>query len=486
MTTGHAQPHVHAEDRPSRDEVLAFTPGRSCISFIQCRPTLPGAHAEDSIGRLCEVGFRELGLFDFYDVVAEERGLVRRVALSGGGLRLRIPETLDIRVAITLHVMLWSVGFSVFRVALSTNELDPEPGEGLTIDQLRTLHLLEHELGEGVDAEWTFTLGEVEHRTSGNVRRFLDYVGFLLHDVVAGRRPARPDTVSAWSESYRTGMAHAEALRDRGELAYTYPVTFGTHSEYVWVDEVPDTAVEWAPAIMGHGERSEASPHRIETESTDSVWFMGEFQSVLLRTAPASRGLSPLTSWDDNRVGLVEYIALRRGVLRVIQRETHRATAERQALTRAQVADWLWLLSAVTDDYVLAGWQAARFESIKRSMGRSRSLRNLTDLEGQVRRNVDAFQGRLDAASDRMGVIVAVLFGIVAATALVPLAQVGVGLVFRLNLDLDDFPKDYPVVYLAITAALITVMAGVGALLLRRVSLLRPPSTSPSAWRRKR
>jgi hypothetical protein len=386
--------------------------------------------------------------------------------------------------------MFWSIGFAVFRISLSTNDLNPAPGEGLTVGQLKVLHILEHELEEGVNAKWTLRLktGEV-HTPTGNIRRLFDYIGFMIHEYGTGSTPPSASNLSKWSESFAAGQERAHQLVSRQQLKYTYPVTFGSHSEFVWIDNIPETATDWVPVIMGEGESSDGLPQEIGTKEAKSHWYLEEFQSVLIKASPTGAELSRLGSWDDNRLALVEYITLRRGVLRSIQRETHRATAERIPLLRRQVADWLWLTSAVTDDYVLAGWQAARFERIKRTYGQARSLRSITDLEAQVRRNVEAFQGRLDAESDRVGVAAAILFGIVAATALVPGMQAITRLALRLQGDFDKFPQEHALVYIVITIGLLLVMAAVGWALMRRVSRLRPPTDGPSGmttWLRRR
>ena len=465
----------------TRADVDAYRPERSATSFVQCRPMHSRAHTDECLDRLKSIGFEELPLDDFYDVLAEERKLIRRLRLPVGQLELTVPGVLEIRVAAALHVMFWSVGFAVFRVSLATNDLNPEPGEGLNIGQLSKLHALEHELGEGVDARWTFDLpGAGVHCPSGNIRRLFDYFGFLVHEYGMGHAAPSASTLSTWSQSFASGQERARRLVRFRELKYVYPVTFGSHSEYVWVGEVPERAHHWAPIVMGEGETGDGAAQEIESKDKDAYWFLEEFQSVVMISTPRTTSLSRLGSWSDSRLALVEYIALRRGVLRTIQRATNQATAERTPLLRSQVADWLWLTSAVTDDYVLAGWQAARFERIKRTYGQSRSLRSITELEAQVRRNIDSFQGRLDAESDRVGVAAAILFGIVAATALVPEMQAVALVVFGLTGQFGEFPAVSPFAYLAIVAGLLMSMAGVGWYLMRRVGRLRPPQIEPS------
>lgn len=467
-----------------RDRIHAYRPHGSATSFIQCRPTHSEAYTDLRIERLINLGFEELPLNDFYDILAVERKLIRRVCLRRASLELSVPGVMDINVAASLHVMFWSIGFAVFRVSLAPSGLSSVPGEGLDLGKLKLLHILEHELSEGVEATWKYNLNNGDtHTPKGNIRRFLDYFGFMVHEYSGGLRPTENNLLE-WSNSFVAGQQHAADLVSRKQLKYTYPITFGSHSEFVWIDNMPARASEWVPVIMGEGEDSDGEPQEIGSRGKSTCWYLGEFQSVLIKSASLALGLSEFGSWDDNRLALVEYLAMRRGVLRTIQRETNRATAERIPLLRQQVADWLWLTSAVTDDYVLAGWQAARFERIKSSYGEARSLRSISELEAQVRRNIEAFQGRLDAESDRVGVVAAILFGIVAATALVPGMQAIVSLSFNLNGEFEKFPSDYPLIYIAVTFGLLLLMAATGWALMRRVRRLRPPADGFPKWRR--
>jgi hypothetical protein len=179
--------------------------------------------------------------------------------------------------------------------------------------------------------------------------------------------------------------------------------------------------------------------------------------------------------YDITRANMIEYIAYRRGALMAIQRETLGITAERRRVARAKVADWMWLASAVTNDYVLGGWSSTLFERIRQRFIAFEGLRDIFTLEAQVSKNIDAFQGRLDAESDRIGIVIGVLFGIVAATALVPLGQLVVQLAFHLRGSYSSFPDNHPLAFLAIITTMISIVGIISWLMLRRARSLKPP-----------
>lgn len=449
-------------------------PDRYSLSYVQARPIHAWAHTDDCLSRLLRAGWAEQSLDDFFDIQVEERGHIRRVALERVRLRTEGIPGGECQAEASVHLTIWSIGFAVWRVTVSSDDVSSPQRADLS--WIPGMHALEHELPDGPVAEWDFSLGGREHRVRGNVRRLFDYLGFAVHELLLGR-PVVPSELLRWSSTFATGQDRARELVQSGETAYSYPVTFGSHFEWVWDDERDLGAhpSRWVPGLMGFAENSEPEAYVVDAAQDRSWWFMREFQSLSVAVAPRG-GRRPRTGmWEPYRVQLIEYLALRRGVLRSIQRETLRVAAERAPLARQRVSDWLWLMSVVTDEYVLGGWQAARFERMKACFRQASSLRDISTLETQVRLNIETFQGRLDAESDRVGVAAAVLFGIVAATALVPGGQVVMRGLLDLDGDFDEFPFAHPLPYVTLTVGLLSFMALVGWLLLRRVRWLRPP-----------
>src|SRR6266567_5505579 len=154
------------------------------------------------------------------------------------------------------------------------------------------------------------------------------------------------------------------------------------------------------------------------------------------------------------------------------------------AAAGARVADWMWLISALTNDYVLGGWSATMFERFRRKYREFEGVRNLFGLEAQVYSNIETFQGRLDAERDRIGVISGILFGIVAATALVPLGELLVIFSFHLGKNsYANFPNDYPLAFTGIVIGMLGLVGFACWRMLRHAGSLRPPDArSKGRW----
>ncbi|MFD5017160.1 hypothetical protein [Streptomyces chartreusis] len=444
------------------------------MSFIQARPMYGWAHTDESLAHMVRAGYTEVPLDDFFDAEVERRAHIRRVALEGLSLKSEGMPGGEWEAEASVHATIWSIGFAVWRVTVCSDGVRL-PRQAAR-EWIAGLHALEHELPDGPVAEWRFLLDDQEHVVRGNVRRLFDYLGFAAHEFML-ERPIDPDLLQRWSYTGVAARQRASELVDSGENAYIHPATFGTHMELLWTDarRVGPDPSRWAPGLMGFAEDSELESYTMDASHGRYWWFMREFQSLSVSVVQDGEMRPRNGVWEQFRVQLIEYLALRRGVLRSIQRETFRVAAERAPLARRRVSEWLWLMSVAMDEYVLAGWQAARFERMKVCFQQAASLRDMTTLESQVRLNIEAFQGRLDAESDRAGVAAAVLFGIVAATALVPGGQVAARSVLGLDGSFEDFPFIHPLAYLALTAGLLAVMALVGWGLLRRVRWLRPP-----------
>jgi hypothetical protein len=387
------------------------------------------------------------------------------IEIAGGGRVLRGPATLSL--------LFWHVGYFCLRLTL----------EGLTgphaqVDPsvVHLLHAAEHE-----DASTLVVRGAIDGHDialTGNVRRVFDWFGAYVHEVLSGRTPDLRD-LDTWSAGPEAGLHRRETYVRRRELSIVYPSTFGSHAELCWADpaDIPGRPAEWGPALIAEVRDGERHAYDIDEASDTRWWLLSEFQTVLIRGG--ATGLHPdIRALDVDRLQMVEYLALRRGALSGIQRQTQLAAAERRPVARREVADWTWFLGAVTDDYVIGGWSASLLEQIKRLLRNSSSLRDVFELEDQVRRNVEVFQSRLDAESDRTGLMLAVFFGIVAATSLLPLAQAVYSNVSGVSLtDFGSFPVTHYTAFLLLSALLLVVVGGVAVTLLVRNRYLRPPQS---------
>jgi hypothetical protein len=426
---------------------------------------------------LANVGFQQRPLDYFYDTQLERGHHIGRLVLTNVVLSCSEPDGNRFCATGNLHLLLWSVGFLVFRLTFNDEGLVRPHDDFRT--WLRKMHGLEHDvpLSLGDSRIWSAELAGESLSVRGGSRRFFDLIGIAIHELLRGRR-LLPQHFSWLASSVDRALSHNEKLVRKGELRFPNVCTFGSHSEMLWKSArtVPRAPARWIPTLMGSGVEGERMATDVDTSIHGKWWYLSEFQSIFASSdeAPSLHG----DVYEPSRASMVEYIAYRRGGLMAIQRETHAITAERRPVEKAKLADWMWLASAVTNDYVLGGWSSTLFERVRQRFLEFEGLRDIFALENQVLKSIDAFQGRLDAESDRMGVVTGVLFGIVAATSLVPVGQLAVQFVFHIPGTYSSFPDKHPWPFLEVTMAMIILVGFVSWILLRRTHSLRPPKES--------
>ncbi len=456
------------------------------ISYIQGRPVRLRRGTADTVETLKSAGFEECSLDYFFDVQVSRRKHIARLKLPGITLSLRLKsESHAFAAKGTLHVLVWSVGFMIMRLTLTDHGMQ-RPDHDFH-GWFKAMHRLEHDLPAWPDCKedplWMAQIANTRLYATGGVRRLFDVVGNAIHEILRGRK-IHPDTLAAWAASNETALDHAEELVGRGELRYPHPVTFGSHSELIWrsAHALPHNPDEWICNLFGSGTEGELLATNVDEHLSDKWWYISEFQSILVHAADETPADDRVH--DATRVQMIEYIAYRRAGLMAIQRETQQITAERLPVAGARVADWMWLISALTNDYVLGGWSATMFERFRRKYREFEGVRNLFGLEAQVYSNIETFQGRLDAERDRIGVISGILFGIVAATALVPLGELLVIFSFHLGKNsYANFPNDYPLAFTGIVIGMLGLVGFACWRMLRHAGSLRPPDArSKGRW----
>ena len=113
--------------------------------------------------------------------------------------------------------------------------------------------------------------------------------------------------------------------------------------------------------------------------------------------------------------------------------------------------------STTTDDYVLHDRISVFLVPLNQHLRTSSSVRDPALLEEQVRRNIDAFQTRIELASQSVSTLIGALFAVVAAV-------LGVGSVIRVaaaaheSIPLSQFPDAHPWLNSSIDI-LVTVLA---------------------------
>lgn len=458
----------------SQHALSGHGPDSFSISFVQARPLALLGDVPRTVARLQRGGFVAYPLDYFYDMQLDRRNHLARARLDGIQLSFKDKNGADFTATGSLHVLIWSVGFLVFRLTFNDQGF-ARPDEKF-LSWFRLMHALEHDLasGDGGERTWHAEFGGKPLRSCGGVRRFFDLMGYAIHEYLCGRSILADDLLFV-SESMDRSFYYAEKLAATGELRFPYVSTFGSYSEMIWNSPgtLPRSPGTWVPKLMGSGMEGERAATDIDSHIPGRWWYLSEFQSILVTTGatpPLKDGV-----YDITRASMIEYIAYRRGGLMAIQRETYGVTAERRTVKKTEVADWMWLLSAVTNDYVLGGWSSTLFERVRLKFLEFEGLRNIFDLEAQVSKNIDAFQGRLDAESDRIGVVTGVLFGIVAATALVPIGQLAVQYTFHMHGTYSSFPDNYPMAFLGVIVVMIAIVGIISWGMLRRTRSLRPP-----------
>ena len=239
------------------------------------------------------------------------------------------------------------------------------------------------------------------------------------------------------------GNRHLQDLAAKGELSHPLPVSFGTCFEVVDAELAGDLVrcVELVNAVMAR-----AAPHESPANSgvvdagSDRPWYVFENQSfVFLPDGTAD----PTGVFDADRLRLIEFLTLRRGALRSIQRDTQRVLSGGRDVSRRRIDEWRLLLSTTTDDYVLHDRVSTLLVSLNQHQRTSSSVRDPVLLEDQVRRNIDAFQTRIELASQSVSTLIGALFAVVAAV-------LGVGSVIRVaaaaheSIPVSQFPDAHP------------------------------------------
>lgn len=354
----------------------------------------------------------------FFDIQALRQGHVARaklppievtgeVALPGAS---GVSQSREIRANVITHLLFHQSGFVVIRPTIRFDQISAEGGITPA-----ALHKLERAVWT-MATELSWWIPELDTPLRGFARTYMNYV-FLSLLVRWTRQRVRPQQVAAWAEEGMHGCERLHELTRTGVLEHPFPVSFGTDIQVVVPMLPQETPDQWnrriAPlawAIMRPESAAvDTPPSDIEPDALTVAWFMDEAVSLLIR---ADGAFDPeLDVVDADRSQVVEFLTLRRGGLASVQRATQRVITERIAISRRQLAQWQYLVATLTDDYVLASRIGVLMEPIKESFARDRRLRDVGDLERQVRQNLDWFQARIEAAGQWTGGLIGAAVG---------------------------------------------------------------------------
>lgn len=351
----------------------------------------------------------------FFDVQAINRGHVARACFDGLWLTSwSSPSGVHVaRVPVALHVVLHAAGVMMMRLTATSDswrrDAPRSPKEFAALNRAFW--------GGVANPSWEIHFrGGAPLRGAASVRGVLTAI-FAVHRAAAGRQGdmgyERARTIL---EAYDSDGAQAMAsLVAEGLARDAYPVAFGTHFEFYAGDHEPGECTGFA-AQAACSLRSGAPASAMPAVVGVPTWLLGDDQGALL--AEQRQVDDTIDALEPFSMQVVEYLAMQRGALRTVQRQTQAAITEAQRVPRSRLEAWNRTVAALSDDYILHNNAAEVIEPLQRYMTREDGLRDPAELEAQVRRNLASFRAGLDAADTRAGTLMSGLFGVLAGVAL--------------------------------------------------------------------
>ena len=172
---------------------------------------------------------------------------------------------------------------------------------------------------------------------------------------------------------------------------------------------------------------------------------------------------------DPDRTQLLEFLTIRRAALRSVQRDTQRMLADGSRISRARVDGWHQIVTTTTDDYVLDDRIGQLISLLRQHNSNDRRLRDLAELEEQVRANLDSFQRRLEAGGAWVSSVLGALVG--AGALVIGLDAVTRSILSRVvGVSVTDLPVRYGGLLSAVTITLLALTFAGTYTLIRRAS----------------
>ena len=366
---------------------------------------------------------------------------------------------------VNIHLLAHASGFVCLRPTIRFDQVQPAADGWL-------LRHLERGLWD-TDLDLRFSIAGTAEPVTGNVRPLLNWVFLDLLTRWSGSRPD-PEQLTTWSAEQDFGCERLHQLVAEGRLDYAYPVSFGTQLELTdsrlaararnW-DEV---AAQISHQIMrGPSPDLDVSPVDVERDCRNLWWYVEESKALTL-TPP--RCLHPeLNVVDPDRTQLLEFLTIRRAALRSVQRDTQRMLADGSRISRARVDGWHQIVTTTTDDYVLDDRIGQLISLLRQHNSNDRRLRDLAELEEQVRANLDSFQRRLEAGGAWVSSVLGALVG--AGALVIGLDSVTRSILSRVvGVSVTDLPVRYGGLLSAVTITLLALTFAGTYTLIRRAS----------------
>ena len=433
---------------------------------------------------LPKLGFKETPLDDFYDVATKDTGMFRRFESTSEGLRLWFQDRHETVHTPHVSLLVSETGHYVLGITLehrfdtSATAGSDRPDRGL----FRELAILSMEQYEDTPQQGSWHLELPSRRRQNHdeaplvcpasIRRAFDLLGFALHEALLGRT----DTArmpERWSQSWADAEKRSHEMHQAGEVASPYLATWGYHTEVRDADPSAGIA-ETMLAARGITEDDVATPI-----STDAVrWLIGDFESIHL-TAPHP-GTDNAAIDHFNSRGLVEYLAFRRGVVTLIQRDILRCSINAAAIKREQVADWGWNLATTTDDYVLAGWNVGLLRRVRAASRSQLGIWDLGHREELVYQHLDGHRQQFQAEQGKLSTTLTLIFGAIAYASLLPVVSFVLAWLFDTP-NVNDAPLERPVEFTVVNLVLLGLLLILSSRFVRRAGKLRSPNRNNRA-----
>ena len=440
--------------------------------------------------KLPQLGFKETSLGDFFDVAAKDAGMFRRFADTSQGIRLLFQDEHGTAHKPLVSLLLSESGYYVLSIGLERRvptTLDPLD-EKAPLSVFFDLSALSQEQSEGSPQRGAWRLeaplgGPEESEADAlvcpaSVRRAFDLLGFALHEALLGREIHSP--LERWSRTWTDSEAHSREMYEACEVATPYIATWGYHAEVQYPDNpedlnrVPREIVEQMLSARGISEEDVAMP--VDTEGVR--WLIGDFESIHLTRAQTSVESTSADSFNSR--GLVEYLAYRRGVVTLVQRDMLRCSINLAEIRRQQVAGWDWSLATTMDDYVLAGWNVGLLRRVRASCTSHLGIWDLGHREEQARQHLDSFKEQFQAEQGRLSTALSLIFGIIAYTSLLPVISFVLAWMFDSS-SVSEVALDQPLEFTAVSLVLLGLLLTLSFRLVRRAGTLRPPNRRTGA-----
>jgi hypothetical protein len=347
----------------------------------------------------------------FFDIQALRRGHVARMRLApirfDGVVRLADGDR-PIYGDVDIHVLAHASGFVVIRPTLRAEAVHLPRG-GYGVDMLKQLErafwITEYPLNWHVN--------EAHDPLPGGGRCLMNWVFLDLYER-ACQSESTTGTIIKWANEGIQGCDRLHHMRDEGLLAYPFPVSFGTQYELIGsaatLSMLAGDQETLAQELFGHDDKApRPRPIDLGPGVQEGWWYLSENHALTL-----AEGLPidvTMDVYNPDRTQLLEFLTLRRGVLRCIQRDTQQVLTERLAVSRYQVERWQHMVASTTDNYVLHDRIGMLIEPVRRHINEMVEIRDLGDLEKQVRDNLIWFQDRIDTLAEWTGGLIGAAVG---------------------------------------------------------------------------